>query len=72
MDGRSLWLGTVTGSAFTLMASHIGPTDHCINTGVKPLGSMGNIILTINDTLVFFAISWRLLSFSAIDKLNLK
>lgn len=68
-----LWLGTVAGSAivlFTVTTGHIGPTDHCTNTGTKPLSSMGITIIAVNGTLVFFAISWRLpnLSSSTIDE----
>lgn len=66
-----LWLGTVAGSAtvpFAITGSHIGPTDYCVNTGVKPYSSTGIIIVAANDTLVFFAISWKLLSSPAIDE----
>lgn len=66
-----VWLGTVAASAvvpFTITASHIGPTDLCVSTGIDALSSLGIIVLAVNDTLVFFAISWKLLSSSAIDK----
>jgi hypothetical protein len=65
-----LWLGIAAGSItvpFAITGSHIGPTDHCINTGVKPFSSTGIVILAVNDTLIFFAISWKLLSASTID-----
>jgi len=46
---------------FAITGAHIGPTNHCINTGVKPFSSVGIIISTVNDTLVFLFISFRLL-----------
>ncbi|GBE89887.1 hypothetical protein SCP_1702130 [Sparassis crispa] len=62
-----LWL-SILGTSFTVPFSihgaHIGTTDRCINTSVKPVSSSGVILNTINDTLVFFAISFRLVSFS--------
>ncbi|KAH7872215.1 uncharacterized protein C8R40DRAFT_1205205, partial [Lentinula edodes] len=79
----SLWLATLGGSItvpFAINASakpvlymfcrcgaHIGPTNHCINTGVKPFSSVGIIISTVNDTLIFIAISWRLLEATTYD-----
>ncbi|CAA7262014.1 unnamed protein product [Cyclocybe aegerita] len=59
-----LWIATLAGSItvpFAIEGIHIGLTDHCINSGVKPFSSAGVIIATVNDTLVFMFISWRLL-----------
>ncbi|KAF8523375.1 hypothetical protein BU17DRAFT_43933 [Hysterangium stoloniferum] len=59
-----MWLATLGGSMtvpFAITGAHIGPTDHCINTGVKPFSSVGIIVSTVNDTLVFIFISIRLL-----------
>ncbi|KAJ8518268.1 hypothetical protein ONZ45_g4624 [Pleurotus djamor] len=66
-----LWLATVAGSItvpFAINGTHIGPTDHCINSGVKPFSSAGIIISTVNDTLVFIFISWRLLETTTFDE----
>ncbi|KAG7085549.1 hypothetical protein E1B28_003106 [Marasmius oreades] len=60
-----IWLATLAGSItvpFAITGSHIGPTDHCINTGVKAFSSTGVISSTVNDTLVFVFISYRLLA----------
>lgn len=65
-----MWLGTAAGSItvpFAITGQHIGPTDHCINTAVKNFSSSGIVITAVNDTILFFCISWKLLSSSAID-----
>lgn len=65
-----LWLAVLGGSwtvPFAIQGGHIGPTDHCINTGVKPFSSAGIIISTVNDTVIFIAISWRLLETTTYD-----
>lgn len=58
-----LWLG-VLGSAltlpFALHGAHIGPTNYCIDSGVRSFGSAGMVASTIYDSLVFLAISWKL------------
>ena len=59
-----LWLCTLAGSItvpFAIEGAHIGLTNHCINTGVKPFSSSGVIIATVNDTLIFISITYRLL-----------
>lgn len=60
-----LWLG-VLGSAltlpFALHGAHIGPTNYCIDSGVRSFGSAGMVASTIYDSLVFLAISWKLSS----------
>jgi hypothetical protein len=66
-----LWLATLAGSItvpFAIEGGHIGPTDHCINTAVKPFSSTGIVISTVNDTLVFVFITWRLLSATTYDE----
>ncbi len=68
-----LWLAVLGGSwtvPFAIQGGHIGPTDHCINTGVKPFSSAGIIISTVNDTVIFIAISWRLLETTTYDDLS--
>jgi hypothetical protein len=62
-----LWLATLAGSLtvpFAISGTHVGPTKHCINTGVKPFSSTGIIVSTVNDTLVLIFISWRLVQSS--------
>lgn len=66
-----LWVA-VLGSAmiipFSIAGMHIGPTRMCINTEVKPYTSAAVIINGVNDTLVFLAISWRLLTMNLVDE----
>jgi len=65
-----LWVATLGGSItvpFAIEGAHIGPTNHCINTGVKPFSSTGVIIATVNDTLVFLFITYRLLADTTYD-----
>ncbi|KAG1738307.1 hypothetical protein EDD22DRAFT_959525 [Suillus occidentalis] len=59
----ALWLGTLGAALalpFMLQGAHIGTTDYCIQTSVKPGASAVVIINACSDTLVFLAISWRL------------
>jgi hypothetical protein len=58
-----IWLST-WGSLtvpFAIDGAHIGPTNRCVNSEAKPYFSVGIIVSTINDTLVFFAITYRIL-----------
>ncbi|GJJ08666.1 hypothetical protein Clacol_002885 [Clathrus columnatus] len=60
----AMWLATVGGSVvvpFGIKGDHIGPTAYCINTVVQPYSSAGIVISAVNDTLVFFFISTRLM-----------
>ncbi|PSR79413.1 hypothetical protein PHLCEN_2v7058 [Hermanssonia centrifuga] len=59
-----LWVATLAGSItapFSLKGVHIGTTQRCINSEVKQYGSAGIIIATCNDTLIFLAITYRLI-----------
>lgn len=59
-----LWLGVVGGSfplPFGVAAGSIGPTSYCLDTGLKPYTSAAVITPLIRDTLVFLAMSYRLL-----------
>jgi len=47
--------------------AHIGTTTFCLNTVVKSFSSVGIIVVAVHDTLVFLAISSRLLSWSLGD-----
>ncbi|KZP29526.1 hypothetical protein FIBSPDRAFT_1038862 [Athelia psychrophila] len=49
----------------TLTATHIGPTEYCIESEVKPwIASLATLCNAVNDTLVFLAISYRIASAS--------
>ncbi|KAJ7248972.1 hypothetical protein C8J57DRAFT_1357332 [Mycena rebaudengoi] len=67
-----LWL-LVLGSALTpalpgvLTAGNVGPTKYCMNTGGKPYGALFTIPPLINDTIIFLAISWRMLQIAHVD-----
>jgi hypothetical protein len=66
-----LWLCTVAGSIlaiFSVFEEGTNRTMHyCIIYG-SPFSSSAVVILAVNDTLVFFSISWKLLSASAVDE----
>ncbi|KAH0581337.1 hypothetical protein H2248_012429 [Termitomyces sp. 'cryptogamus'] len=73
----ALWLGVLGGSLTVATVSngfHLGPTRYCISTEFKPYASAAPIAFTVNDTFVFFAISWRLLSSGTLrcEKLDMK
>ncbi|KAI0072615.1 hypothetical protein K474DRAFT_1678508 [Panus rudis PR-1116 ss-1] len=65
-----LWLATF-GCAMTIPFGvdgvHIGTTKNCVNSDVKPFSSAAMIVIAVNDTLVFFAISVQLLMQSLAD-----
>ncbi|KAF9045139.1 hypothetical protein BJ165DRAFT_1602816 [Panaeolus papilionaceus] len=59
-----MWFAVLAGCiAVTqgVTGANIGPTKYCVNVGLKPYAGAGGIIPVVNDTLVFLAISWRLL-----------
>lgn len=59
------WLGVLGGSLtapFSLQGVHIGTTQRCINSAVKSYGAAGLLAAAINDTLIFLAITARLLT----------
>ena len=58
-----LWLGVVGGSLTTIPALegvNLGPTRRCLTGVIRFYSVAGTITPLINDTIVFFAISWRL------------
>ena len=63
-----LWF-TLFGLSFIIPSAvkgtHIGTTQWCIITSVAPYGSAPIVLNTVNDTLVFIAISVRLVSSSS-------
>ena len=44
----------------------MGPTNRCINTAVKSFGFAPIVLNAVNDTLVFVAISLRIVSYTTI------
>jgi len=58
-----LWLAVVAACVTVIVGVNgvnIGSTRYCIDGTVKPFVTTATIIPLINDTLVFFAITWRL------------
>lgn len=49
---------------FGFSAAHIGSTRFCTDKEVKSYTSSGFVAATVHDTLIFIAISWRLVSVS--------
>ncbi|KAF8526224.1 hypothetical protein BU17DRAFT_40792 [Hysterangium stoloniferum] len=63
-----LWLVNLAGSLtvpFALSGGNIGSTKRCIPTAVKPFSSAGIIATACYDTLIFIAISWRIIKQTA-------
>ncbi|KZP29550.1 hypothetical protein FIBSPDRAFT_1038869 [Athelia psychrophila] len=49
----------------TLNAIHIGPTEYCVESEIRPwIASLATICNVVNDTLVFLAISYRIAAVS--------
>lgn len=65
-----LWISVLAGGltiVTAVTATNVGPTSYCLNASLKPYASAAPITSAVHDTLVFFAISWRLLSNSHVD-----
>ncbi|PPQ97210.1 hypothetical protein CVT26_000739 [Gymnopilus dilepis] len=70
-----LWLCVLAGSAVTVIgvAGHrIGPTKHCLGGSLRPVVSMSAIIQLVNDSLIFVAISIRLLQVGMVEEMGAK
>ena len=66
-----LWfaiLGTCASVPFSVESKRIGSSGPCIITEMRPYCSSCMVTLTTYDTVIFFAISWRLLAFFAPDE----
>ncbi|KNZ79350.1 hypothetical protein J132_10547 [Termitomyces sp. J132] len=66
-----LWLGVLGGFLTVALvgnAVHLGPTRCCSATRLEPYASAAPITFAVNDTSVFLAISWRLLSTEIFDR----
>ena len=61
-----IWLSTFGSFTvpFSIGGEHIGTTNRCINSNIKPSSSVGIIVSTVNDTLVFVAITYRLVVYN--------
>ena len=49
---------------FAACLQHLGPTNRCIQTGVHTFGYATTLINTVNDTLVFIAISCQIIAYT--------
>ena len=59
-----LWFATFActiTAPFSLKGIHIGTTQRCIDSEVKSFGSAGIVASAVNDTLIFFAVTYRLI-----------
>ncbi|KAK7679047.1 hypothetical protein QCA50_017991 [Cerrena zonata] len=64
-----LWLSTLSALTipFTVNGAHIGTTKSCINSEIRKLTSAGTVATAVFDTMVFLAISFRILQLSLRD-----
>lgn len=65
-----LWLSVIAGALTTtqgIKVVELPPTTYCIGAGLQPYVGAAIIIPLVNDTLVFLAISWRLMRNSHIE-----
>jgi len=64
-----LWVATsglYVLNPFALFGEHIGPTNRCILTSVRSYVSVPVFLNAINDTLIFLAISYHIISYTII------
>ena len=65
-----MWLAVLAGGLTAIqgvVGANIGPTNYCVMYNVKPYVASAAIIPLVNDTLVFFAITWRLMGHAHAD-----
>ena len=63
------WLGTLACAitlSFAISGAHIGPTAMCIDSGVRSFSSAGIVAHMVYDSLVFLAITYRLLDMATV------
>ena len=63
-----LWAATLLSSVtlpFSVRGDHIGTSQQCIETDIKPLTSACFTVSAVNDTLIFLAVTYRLVFFYA-------
>lgn len=66
-----LWLCVLGASSMVIFgtsAENIGSTNYCIDGSIKQYVSFGAATVIVHDTLIFFAISWRLMGISFGEK----
>jgi len=59
-----MWLAVLAGCLTMpqgIAGTNIGPTEYCTIASFQPYVSAATLIPLVNDTLVFLAISWRLM-----------
>ncbi|CAA7262456.1 unnamed protein product [Cyclocybe aegerita] len=60
----AMWLAVIAGvltPVFGLTGDNIGPTKYCMNVSIESYVGAGAVIPLVNDTLIFLAISWKLM-----------
>ena len=65
------WLGTLACAItlpFAIFGAHIGPTAMCIDSGVRSYSSAGVVAHMVYDSLVFLAITYRLLDTASVGE----
>jgi len=68
-----MWLAVVAGCLTTtqgITGSNIGITNYCTTVKMEDYVEAGAIIPLINDTLIFLAITWRLMGIAAVDNVH--
>jgi len=59
-----MWIAVLGGSLTAIPGAggaNIGPTNYCVVTKAEPYLATAALIPLVNDTLLFLAISWRLM-----------
>jgi hypothetical protein len=61
-----IWASTLSNIVvpFSINGTHIGPTKLCVNSEAKSFSSVGIVASTVNDTLVFFATTLRIMTYN--------
>jgi len=64
------WIAVLVGSLTTIwgvVGAKIGSTNYCMVIHVEPYVASASIVMLVNDTLVFLAITWKLMGNARID-----
>ncbi|KAJ3513407.1 hypothetical protein NLJ89_g2970 [Agrocybe chaxingu] len=70
-----MWLGVVAAvltATQGVIGGSIGPTQHCMVSEARPYVGAAVVVPFVNDTFVFLAISWKLMSNTGVEDLTLK
>lgn len=68
-----LWIATLGGymtAPFSPQGMHVGTSKHCVAGGVKLYASAGLFITAANDTLMFLATTYGLLTYYTVNEDN--